>query len=45
MGIVLGSVALGVLIGYPFGGISYAFIGQSSPFWIIFIFLLINLGN
>lgn len=35
MGIVLGSIALGVLIGYPVGGILYDLVGKSSPFWII----------
>lgn len=35
MGVVLGSIALGVLIGYPVGGILYDFFGKSSPFWII----------
>lgn len=35
MGIVLGSIALGVLLGYPFGGILYDFIGKSAPFYIL----------
>lgn len=35
MGVVLGSIALGVLIGYPVGGVLYDFVGKSSPFWII----------
>jgi DHA1 family solute carrier family 18 vesicular amine transporter 1/2 len=43
MGIVLGSVATGVLIGYPFGGILYDFIGKSAPFFITSGFLLIDL--
>lgn len=43
MGIVLGSVALGVLFGYPFGGILYDFVGKSAPFYIISGFLLLNL--
>lgn len=40
MGIVLGSIALGVLIGYPVGGILYDFVGKSSPFWIISLLLI-----
>lgn len=38
-------MALGVLIGYPFGGILYAFSGKSAPFYIISILTLIILGN
>lgn len=41
MGVVLGSIALGVLIGYPVGGILYDFVGKSSPFWIISALLVI----
>lgn len=44
IGIILGSMALGVLLGYPFGGILYAFIGKSAPFFIIAILTLIVLG-
>lgn len=43
MGIILGSIALGVLIGYPFGGILYDFIGKAAPFVIIAIFAFVNL--
>ncbi|KAJ6637229.1 Synaptic vesicular amine transporter, partial [Pseudolycoriella hygida] len=35
MGIILGSIALGVLLGYPFGGILYDFVGKSAPFYIL----------
>lgn len=41
MGVVLGSIALGVLIGYPVGGILYDFVGKSSPFWIIASLLVV----
>lgn len=41
MGIVLGSIALGVLIGYPVGGCLYDFVGKSSPFWIISTLLVV----
>jgi MFS transporter, DHA1 family, solute carrier family 18 (vesicular amine transporter), member 1/2 len=43
MGVILGSVALGVLIGYPLGGIFYDFIGISAPFMIIAMGLMMNL--
>lgn len=32
MGIALGGLALGVLIGPPFGGFMYQFVGKSAPF-------------
>ncbi|XP_068084836.1 synaptic vesicular amine transporter [Anabrus simplex] len=35
MGLVLGSIALGVLLGYPFGGLLYDFVGKMAPFLII----------
>lgn len=33
-------MALGVLVGYPFGGILYAFSGKSAPFYILAILTL-----
>lgn len=42
MGVVLGSIALGVLVGYPFGGILYDFFSKSTPFYIIAIILFIT---
>lgn len=45
IGIILGSMALGVLLGYPFGGIMYAFSGKSAPFYIIAILTFIVLGK
>lgn len=44
MGIILGSVAVGVLVGYPFGGILYDFVGKSAPFMVIIVFLLFDLA-
>ncbi|XP_055300363.1 synaptic vesicular amine transporter [Sitodiplosis mosellana] len=48
IGMILGSMALGVLLGYPFGGILYAFSGKSAPFFIIaaatFIILALQLA-
>ncbi|GAB0097373.1 synaptic vesicular amine transporter [Sergentomyia squamirostris] len=35
MGIALGGLALGVLIGPPFGGVMYEFVGKSAPFIIL----------
>nr|CAD7415793.1 unnamed protein product [Timema poppensis] len=35
MGVVLGSIALGVLLGYPMGGLLYDFVDKMAPFLII----------
>lgn len=35
MGIALGGLALGVLIGPPFGGVMYEFVGKTAPFLIL----------
>lgn len=35
MGNVLGGIAVGVLIGYPFGGVLYDFVGKMAPFLIV----------
>jgi DHA1 family solute carrier family 18 vesicular amine transporter 1/2 len=35
MGIALGGLALGVLIGPPFGGVMYEFVGKSAPFLVL----------
>lgn len=45
MGIVLGSVALGVLVGYPFGGIVYDLAGKATPFWILAALMAACLGK
>ncbi|XP_017039775.1 synaptic vesicular amine transporter [Drosophila ficusphila] len=44
MGIILGSIALGVLLGYPFGGILYDLMGKSSPFIILSTLMFLSLG-
>jgi DHA1 family solute carrier family 18 vesicular amine transporter 1/2 len=44
MGIVLGSVALGVLVGYPFGSLMYDFVGKMAPFFIIAVAVFLNGG-
>ncbi|NXH33890.1 VMAT1 protein, partial [Myiagra hebetior] len=35
MGIALGGLALGVLIGAPFGSVMYEFVGKASPFLVL----------
>lgn len=45
IGMILGSMALGVLLGYPFGGILYAFSGKSAPFFIIAALTFVVLGK
>ncbi|XP_064421769.1 chromaffin granule amine transporter-like [Latimeria chalumnae] len=35
MGVALGGVALGVLVGPPFGSVMYEFFGKSSPFVVL----------
>merc|ERR1711922_20747 len=35
MGIALGGLAMGVLIGPPFGGFMYEFVGKTAPFLIL----------
>lgn len=45
IGMILGSMALGVLLGYPFGGILYAFSGKSAPFYIIAAMTFVILGK
>lgn len=42
MAIALGGLALGVLIGPPFGGIMYQFIGKSSPFIVLAFLALMD---
>ncbi|XP_017083973.1 synaptic vesicular amine transporter [Drosophila eugracilis] len=44
MGIILGSIALGVLLGYPFGGILYDLMGKSAPFIILSTLMFLSLG-
>ncbi|NXX06898.1 chromaffin granule amine transporter [Larus michahellis] len=42
MGIALGGLALGVLIGAPFGSIMYEFVGKSSPFLVLAFLALLD---
>ncbi|CAG9568485.1 unnamed protein product [Danaus chrysippus] len=41
---LLGAVALGVLVGYPFGGAAYKLWSPAAPFQLIAFVLLINLA-
>lgn len=42
MGLALGGLALGVLIGPPFGGFMYQFVGKSAPFIVLSILALLD---
>ncbi|XP_078524201.1 chromaffin granule amine transporter [Lissotriton helveticus] len=42
MGIALGGLALGVLVGAPFGSVMYSFVGKSSPFLILALLALLD---
>ena len=42
MGLALGGLALGVLIGPPFGGFTYEFVGKSSPFIVLALLALLH---
>ncbi|CAL8087193.1 unnamed protein product [Orchesella dallaii] len=44
LGRVMGSSALGVLIGYPFGGITFALFGKLVPFLSIALIAAANVG-
>jgi hypothetical protein len=44
MGIVLGSMAVGVLLGYPFGSLLYDFVGKMAPFIVISVAVVLNGG-
>eukprot|EP00105_Crassostrea_gigas_P037661 XP_019921809.1 PREDICTED: synaptic vesicular amine transporter [Crassostrea gigas] len=43
MGVAMGGVAFGVVVGYPFGGFLYDYCGQSSPFLILSLFVIIDI--
>ncbi|OPJ83928.1 chromaffin granule amine transporter [Patagioenas fasciata monilis] len=42
MGVALGGLALGVLIGAPFGSVMYEFVGKSSPFLVLALLALLD---
>nr|XP_022336151.1 synaptic vesicular amine transporter-like [Crassostrea virginica] len=43
MGVAMGGVAFGVVVGYPFGGFLYEYVGPASPFLILSVFVLIDI--
>lgn len=45
MPLAFGGIALGVLIGYPFGGAAYQLLGKSAPFLLIAFFISMNIGT
>ncbi|KAJ6658719.1 hypothetical protein lerEdw1_019879 [Lerista edwardsae] len=45
MGIALGGLALGVLVGAPFGSVMYEFVGKSSPFLVLAFLALLDGGS
>ncbi|XP_033220301.1 synaptic vesicular amine transporter [Belonocnema kinseyi] len=44
MGFVLGSIALGVLLGYPMGSVLYDFEGKMAPFLLVASFIVISIS-
>ncbi|PKU34186.1 synaptic vesicular amine transporter [Limosa lapponica baueri] len=42
MGIALGGLAMGVLVGPPFGSVMYEFVGKSSPFLVLAALALLD---
>ncbi|XP_050082072.1 synaptic vesicular amine transporter [Anopheles aquasalis] len=44
MGTILGAMAVGVLVGYPFGGIAYEVAGKAAPFHVLALLCLGNLA-
>ncbi|CAD5111653.1 DgyrCDS941 [Dimorphilus gyrociliatus] len=42
MAIALGGLALGVLVGPPFGGILYEFVGKAAPFIILAVLVMLD---
>lgn len=45
MPLAFGGIAVGVLIGYPFGGAAYQFIGKTAPFLLIAAFIAMTIGR
>ncbi|MEE6486708.1 hypothetical protein FKM82_014682 [Ascaphus truei] len=42
MGVALGGLALGVLVGPPFGSILYEFVGKTAPFLVLAVLVLLD---
>ncbi|KAM9700241.1 LOW QUALITY PROTEIN: chromaffin granule amine transporter-like, partial [Menidia menidia] len=45
MGVALGGLAMGVLIGAPFGSVMYEFVGKSAPFLILALLAVFDGGG
>lgn len=45
LGRIMSGAALGVLIGYPFGGLGYSLMGKAVPFVVIGLLALFNTSN
>lgn len=45
MPLAFGGIASGVLIGYPFGGALYQFLGKTTPFLVISALISINISK
>lgn len=45
MPLAFGGIALGVLVGYPFGGAAYQFLGKPAPFLLIAFLVASNIGG
>ncbi|MEE6508192.1 hypothetical protein FKM82_019764, partial [Ascaphus truei] len=45
MGIALGGLAVGILLGAPFGSVMYEFVGKTSPFLILAVLTLLDGGE
>ncbi|CAC5409540.1 SLC18A1_2 [Mytilus coruscus] len=44
MGIAMAGIAVGVLIGYPFGSLLYFYVGSSAPFLFIMVFVVLDIA-
>ncbi|XP_042300333.1 synaptic vesicular amine transporter-like, partial [Sceloporus undulatus] len=42
MGIALGGMAMGVLVGPPFGSVMYEFVGKAAPFLVLAALALLD---
>uniref|UniRef100_A0A3P8YD52 Major facilitator superfamily (MFS) profile domain-containing protein n=1 Tax=Esox lucius TaxID=8010 RepID=A0A3P8YD52_ESOLU len=45
IGIALGGLAMGVLVGPPFGSVMYEFVGKTAPFLILAVLAVLDGGN
>lgn len=45
MPVAFGGIALGVLLGYPFGGLVYQHMGKQAPFILISLVISMNIGG